>query len=73
MPEIGSATFYRQHAERLTFLAADTTNPATRLELLEIATGFQKLADHASANGNLAAAEEARQSRATRKAAVGQA
>lgn len=37
MEEAGSATFHRQQAKRLTFIAADTANPATRLELLEIA------------------------------------
>lgn len=58
MPEIGSAIFYRQRAERLTALAADTINPETRLELLTIAAGFQKLADYASANSNFAPEEE---------------
>ncbi len=58
MPETGSATFYRQQAERLTFIAAETTNPATRLELLEIAASFQKLAEYASANSNFAEQEE---------------
>jgi len=59
MPDTGSAPFYRQQAERLTFLAAETINPATRLELLEIAASFQKLADYASANSNCAASGEA--------------
>jgi hypothetical protein len=59
MPETGSATFYRQQAERLTFLAAETINAAARLELLEIAASFQKLADYASANTNFAEEEEA--------------
>lgn len=52
MANAGTATFYRQQAERLTFIAVETTNPETRLELLEIAASFQKLADYASANSN---------------------
>ena len=58
MPKTASSTFYRQQAERLTFIAAETTNPDTRLELLEIAASFQKLADYASANCNSAAENE---------------
>jgi hypothetical protein len=61
MPETGSAPFYRQQAERLTFIAAETTNPATRLELLEIAASFQKLAEYASANSNFTNEEESSQ------------
>jgi hypothetical protein len=62
MPEAGSAAFYRQQAERLSFIALDTTSAATRLELLEIAAGFRKLADYASANGNFATEVGARKS-----------
>ncbi|HEY1506687.1 MAG TPA: hypothetical protein VGF92_20455 [Stellaceae bacterium] len=62
MPEIGSASFYRQQAERLTYIAVETNHPATRLELLEIAASFQKLADYASANGNFAREEKTGQS-----------
>lgn len=58
MPGAGTAIFYRQQAERLIFLAAEMNNPATRLELLEIAAGFRKLADYASVNVDLAEAEE---------------
>jgi hypothetical protein len=58
MANTASATFYRQQAERLTFIAVETTSPETRLELLEIAASFQKLADYASANTNLASEEE---------------
>ena len=54
MPKTASSTFYRQQAERLTFIAAEAMNPETRLELLEIAASFQKLADYASANSNSA-------------------
>jgi hypothetical protein len=74
MPEVGSAAFYRQQAEHLTFIAADMTNPATRLELLEIAAGFQKLAHYASANSVLAkkaAEEEEASQRVARNAALG--
>ena len=52
MPGAGSAFFYRRQAERLTLIAAEITNPATRLELLEIAASFLKLADYAAANAN---------------------
>jgi hypothetical protein len=56
MAERGTPTFYREHAERLTKLAVETLNPALRLELLEIATAFQKLATHAIANADVAKA-----------------
>jgi hypothetical protein len=52
MPEPLSASFYRQQAERLALLAAETANPAMRLEFLEIAASFQKLASYASTNSN---------------------
>jgi len=57
MPGAGSAFFYRRQAERLTLIAAEINNPAVRLELLEIAANFLKLADYASANGNFAEEE----------------
>lgn len=59
MRESSSVTFYRQQAERLTFIAAETADAATRLELLEIAASFQKLANYASANSNFAEEEAA--------------
>jgi hypothetical protein len=46
MAERGTPDFYREQAERLTYLAASAHEPATRLELLEIAATFRKLADH---------------------------
>jgi hypothetical protein len=49
MSRPGSAGFYHEQAERLTYLAVETVSPETRLELLEIAASFQKLADYASA------------------------
>ncbi len=58
MSNAGAASTYREQAERLTFLAAGTASPETRLELLEIAASFQKLADYASANNNGAENEE---------------
>lgn len=57
MPGAGSASFYRRQAERLTLIAAEINHPATRLELLEIAVNFLKLADYAAANGNFVAEE----------------
>jgi hypothetical protein len=50
MPQPRSAGFYRAQAERLSYLAAETANCEMRLELLEIAASFQKLANYASAN-----------------------
>jgi len=77
MRDIGSVAFYRQQVERLTFIAADMTSPATRLELLEIAAGFQKLADYASANRafvkEAAEEEEEASQRVARNAALGRA
>jgi hypothetical protein len=58
MSNAGAASTYRDQAERLTFLAVGTANPETRLELLEIAASFQKLADYAFANNNGAENEE---------------
>ncbi|HXR88399.1 MAG TPA: hypothetical protein VN728_15570 [Stellaceae bacterium] len=62
MRERGSARFYRRQAERLAAIAAETTNSATRLELLQIAANFQKLAAYASANRLFAEDEEPRES-----------
>lgn len=53
-----SVSFYREQAERLTFLAVETANPEARLELLEIAASFQKLADYAAGNNNSPTADE---------------
>jgi hypothetical protein len=60
MAQPGSPSFYREQAERLTFLAAQTASPETRLELLEIAASFQKLADYASAAANGPAKDDQR-------------
>ena len=54
MPGTRSAIFYRQQAERLTSIAAEINNAATRLELLAIAANFRKLADYATANSYFA-------------------
>ncbi|HEY3919884.1 MAG TPA: hypothetical protein VGL83_18985 [Stellaceae bacterium] len=47
-----ASELYIQQAERLTRLAIQVTDPAMRLELLEIAAGFQKLAQYAATNRN---------------------
>lgn len=52
LAERGTPEFYREQAVRLTKLAAETASHANRLELLEIASVFQKLADHTTANMN---------------------
>lgn len=52
MLEEATPEFYRQQAERLTQLAAAAADPGVRLELLEIAAGFQKLARYAGVNRN---------------------
>jgi hypothetical protein len=44
----GTAQFYRDEAERLSALDAGSINVDMRLELLEIAAGFKKLADRAA-------------------------
>lgn len=52
LAERGTPAFYREQALRLTKLAAETASHANRIELLEIASVFQKLAEHTSANLN---------------------
>jgi len=54
LAERGTPEFYREQAVRLTRLAADSRTPESRLELLEMAAAFQKLADHAAVNRNWA-------------------
>jgi hypothetical protein len=46
----GTPEFYREQAIRLTGLAAAASTPEIRIELLEIAAVFQKLAEHLAAN-----------------------
>lgn len=41
----GTAEFYREQVTRLVMLAETLHDPAARLELLDIATVFQKMAD----------------------------
>jgi hypothetical protein len=53
MPDRGTPAFYREQAERLTRIAAETANPQIRLELLEIAASFQRLATFVVANANI--------------------
>jgi hypothetical protein len=55
LAEKGTPEFYRDQAVRLTSLAADVTDASTRLELLEIAAAFQRLAEHIGANSEMAA------------------
>jgi hypothetical protein len=49
LAERGTPEFYREQGARLVKLATGLTSPAARLELLEIARVFQKLADRSSA------------------------
>ena len=50
----GTAAFYREQLARLALLAIDTTNPETKLENLEIAASFKKLAAYADSRERLA-------------------
>jgi hypothetical protein len=47
LPERGTAEFYRHEAVRISRLAESVVNPSLRLEMLDIAAGFLKLAEHA--------------------------
>lgn len=49
LPTHGSPDFYREEAARLTLIACDVADPVTRLELMEIAASFRKLADFVAA------------------------
>jgi hypothetical protein len=48
LAEKGTPDFYRQEAERLAGLAAEVASPALRLEMLQIAASFLKLAEYAA-------------------------
>ena len=50
LPTRGTPAFYREEAARLTLIACDMADPTTRLELMEIAASFRKLADFVAAN-----------------------
>ena len=50
LAERGTPEFYREQAARLTAQAALALTPKSRLELLEVAAVFQKLADYAAAS-----------------------
>ena len=50
LAERGTPEFYREQVVRLVALAALAATPEGRLELLDIASVFQKLADHAPTN-----------------------
>jgi len=49
LAERGTAEFYREQVVRIMLIAESLSDPAGRLELLDIAAVFQKLADRASA------------------------
>jgi hypothetical protein len=49
LAERGTPEFYREQVGRLMRLASESSNSGVRLELLDIATVFQKLADRAAA------------------------
>jgi hypothetical protein len=46
--EKGTIEFYREQASRLTAIAVGAATAETRLELLEMAAVFQRLADRAA-------------------------
>lgn len=50
MPRKHSPAFYREEAARLTLIACDIADPTMRLELLELAGSFRRLADFVSAH-----------------------
>jgi len=45
LAELDTTASYREQAVRLTRLAAETQNPESRIELLEIAAVFHRLAE----------------------------
>jgi hypothetical protein len=49
LAEKDTPEFYRQEAERIARLAMDARDPNLRLQMLEIAESFLKLAEHATA------------------------
>lgn len=51
----GTAQFYREQAIQLAALAAECTDLLVRLNLLEIAAAFQRLADRAAMPDSLRA------------------
>ena len=56
LAERGTPEFYREQAARLTAQAALALTPKSRIELLEMAAVFQKLANNVVANREHAAA-----------------
>ena len=53
LAERGTPEFYREQAARLAAIAADISDHSARLELLEIAAVFQRLAQRADARSNV--------------------
>jgi hypothetical protein len=49
LAERGTLEFYREQVTRLMSLAETMSDPGSRLELLQVAAGFQKLGDHHAA------------------------
>jgi len=45
MAKRGTPEFYREEVARLTLLALDATEPGIRLQMLEMAATFKKLAE----------------------------
>jgi hypothetical protein len=63
MPEKATPEFYRQEAQRLTALATVTSDAALRLEIMEIAACFRRLANHADTSN-----EDAERAKSARRA-----
>jgi hypothetical protein len=54
MAEKGTAAFYREQVVRLTLLAMETADSEAKLEILEIAASFKRLAEYAESHQSLA-------------------
>jgi hypothetical protein len=55
LSERGTPEFYREEAARLALLALDASEPGIRLQMLEMAATFKRLADRAEDGGNVIA------------------
>lgn len=56
LAERGTEEFYREQVARLLLVAAEVKDPGTKLELLDIASVFQKLADRSATLADLKSA-----------------
>lgn len=54
MAERGTPEFYREEAARLTLLAVDATEPGIRLQMLEMAATFTRLAQRVEGSNVIA-------------------